>query len=566
MAGTILENLSGKKLAVLVSFILICQVICFLIGGCIAPSPSNADMVLSTKCVLDKPINPGEYDDVWHIPRGKNGVPINCNKIEELDDPKIIRNHVSPNQIVFAVQVPLAKESVQLDYSRWMQNLIAVLHPDIVHKKYNPLSRAKHATMTMVVKLGYRNKWDPEDKWTLIANSTEQRKLDCKLDKDKEQEDYLHNCEVLPLFELGSLHHDYYLINLQLPVSVDDSDILNHGIGVLKDIWIVLITQNGGFTKVWLSLKTFFFPIIIATMIWYWHRINLLTRPPVLLEKMLLGLGIALSFLNLPLEFLTLFIEMPFMLLLADIRQGIFYAALLSFWLVFCGEHQMEGRKDDVERNRLRSYWRHLSAVAFGCLCLFLFDMCERGVQLKNPFYSIWVTELGTNLALGFIILAGISACLYFVFLCYMVYKVFRNIGFKRSTLPSMSSTRRMYYEGIIYRFKFLMMSTLLCAALTVISYIIGQVSEGRWKWDQDIRLEFTSAFFTGVYGMWNLYVFALLVLYAPSHKFYPPGPTNALSSTQEEIEFSRLTSEPSPSEPTEISALTEFAKKSALD
>jgi hypothetical protein len=49
--------------------------------------------------------------------------------------------------------------------------------------------------------------------------------------------------------------------------------------------------------------------------------------------------------------------------------------------------------------------------------------MCERGVQLQNPFYSIWVTELGTNLALGFIILAGISAGLYFVFLCYRIRK-----------------------------------------------------------------------------------------------------------------------------------------------
>lgn len=35
MAGTILENLSGKKLSILVGTLLICQVICFLIGGLI---------------------------------------------------------------------------------------------------------------------------------------------------------------------------------------------------------------------------------------------------------------------------------------------------------------------------------------------------------------------------------------------------------------------------------------------------------------------------------------------------------------------------------------------------
>jgi hypothetical protein len=42
-----------------------------------------------------------------------------------------------------------------------------------------------------------------------------------------------------------------------------------------------------------------------------------------------------------PIEWLTLFFDMPYMLLVSDICQGIFYAALLSFWLVFTGEHLM---------------------------------------------------------------------------------------------------------------------------------------------------------------------------------------------------------------------------------
>ncbi len=42
------------------------------------------------------------------------------------------------------------------------------------------------------------------------------------------------------------------------------------------------------------------------------------------------------------------------------------------------------------------------------------------------------------------------------------------------------------------------MVGTLLSAAITVIFFIISQVSEGHWKWGEDQTLEYTSAFFTG--------------------------------------------------------------------
>ena len=73
---------------------------------------------------------------------------------------------------------------------------------------------------------------------------------------------------------------------------------------------------------------------------------------------------------------------MPWLPLFNDIKQGIFYAALMIFWLVFTGEHLIN---DDGtgEKNGLVAYWKKLAVVMFGCLCLFIFDVCERGVQLK---------------------------------------------------------------------------------------------------------------------------------------------------------------------------------------
>lgn len=105
----------------------------------------------------------------------------------------------------------------------------------------------------------------------------------------------------------------------------------------------------------------------------------------------------------------------------------------MTFWLIFSGEHCLNDSNSAAgEKNGLIAYWKKLAVVLFGCTCLFVFDMCERGVQLKNIFYSIWSTDLGTNLALGFIILAGMSAGIFFLFLCYMIYRVFMTISDKQ--------------------------------------------------------------------------------------------------------------------------------------
>lgn len=543
MTGTIIENLSGRKLAVLVAFLLLCQVICFMIGGLVAPMPANAQNILATVC-KDTTVLKNDTSK-WFYIRG-NGA---CETVQLGDT----IHEFSETDLVFTFQMPIPRQNEILDFSRWQQNLIGVLIFDV--KYHSQMEIQPRSTVTIDARLAYRNKGDQDDAWKLYTQSVENRHLEC--DIEIKSEAYLYNCSAIPLFELGSLHHDYYLLNIRLPVDTPD---MNSHIGHIQDLWLTVIYQNGGFTKVWLSLKTVFFPCIIGILIWFWRRINMLQRKPVLLEKMLLSLGIALCFLNMPIEYLTLHFDLPFMLLLGDIRQGVFYAMLFSFWLVFAGEHMLI--QDTSAESSLKQYWRHLSAVAMGCISLFIFDMCERGVQLRNPFYSIWVTDLGTNLALTFIILAGISTGMYFLFLCYMIWQVFMNISLKRESLPLMCSVRRMHYEGIIYRFKFLMLATLLCAAMTVIGFILGQVAEGQWKWDESIELEYTSAFFTGVYGMWNVYIFALLVLYAPSHKRWPAVEnTSDMQNLSDEIEFSPLKERTS-----EISSLTSFMQKTTID
>ena len=45
--------------------------------------------------------------------------------------------------------------------------------------------------------------------------------------------------------------------------------------------------------------------------------------------------------LSVPVDWLSLVLHMPFMVVYSDIRQGLFYSVLLCFWIIFAGEHMM---------------------------------------------------------------------------------------------------------------------------------------------------------------------------------------------------------------------------------
>lgn len=63
-----------------------------------------------------------------------------------------------------------------------------------------------------------------------------------------------------------------------------------------------------------------------------------------------------MTFINIPVEWFSIGFDWTWMLLFGDIRQGIFYAMLLSFWIIFCGEHMMvraPGKGQWMRQNKL---------------------------------------------------------------------------------------------------------------------------------------------------------------------------------------------------------------------
>ncbi|KAK7100191.1 protein wntless homolog [Littorina saxatilis] len=548
MAGVVLETLSTKKLTILFLTLFLGLIGFFLIGGLIAPAPYST--IISTPILCVDETGNMEQKKRAFIPRDTDA----CNSVQRLDDKEIDENKIEANQIVFSQWLPLPRNNRQLEMTPWFQTMNTVIDIKVEYDPRNELPKDRLPTIVLDTTLFVRNSQDNHTQWKEYAAAKVERSLDCKITEAEKKDPAggYYNCDLLPFFELGSVFYNHYLINIRIPVIAKLK--VNHDIGKIQDMQFITIFQNGGFTKVWFSLKTVLFPLTLSALVWFWHRILQLSRPANLLERTLFSLGVILSIMNFPLEWFTLWTDFPAMLLVNDIREGAFYAMLMSFWLIFTGEHMM----DQVERNKLSAYWKHLTAVIIGCLALFIFDMSERGVQLSNPFFSIWASSVGTKLALGFIIIAGIVACVYFFFLSYMIFRVFRNISAKSTSLAQMSSVRRKFYSGLIFRFKFLMMTTLLCAALTVIFFIISHVSEGTWKWDEDgTSLEYSSAFLTGVYGMWNMYTIALLSLYAPSHKV--TATAESLDGTrEEEVQLTQV--------PSEASALSAMISKTTID
>jgi hypothetical protein len=163
-----------------------------------APRPSSVQTILATIC-LDKP---GSHNDtsVWIYTRGSKA---SCDVVthEEMLKDKLRM----ANKLVFVFQMPLPRDGVNLDFSRWQQSLIGILQTDIA---FDPMTYNKpDSELTMDLRMAYRNKEDPEDAWKFYAHSMEKRDLHCIADNYTDK--YMYQCDTIPIFEMGSLHHDY---------------------------------------------------------------------------------------------------------------------------------------------------------------------------------------------------------------------------------------------------------------------------------------------------------------------------------------------------------------------
>ena len=95
----------------------------------------------------------------------------------------------------------------------------------------------------------------------------------------------------------------------------------------------------------------------------------------------------------------------------------------------------------------MRSYWRYIGGLWAGCVSLLVFELCQRGMQMNNPFFDLWDYHSGSNLALVMLMFACGSGLFYFGLLFYLIAKVFVNFHQRKTQLPGMNKMRRAFYE-----------------------------------------------------------------------------------------------------------------------
>ncbi|XP_064385810.1 protein wntless-like [Halichondria panicea] len=406
---------------------------------------------------------------------------------------------------LFYTPIPFLKKNVM---SRLFHFLIVDLGINFKTSEY-PKKLMKHNlnTFRAEVSLGYRNKISGP--WTRLASGNVSRTVSCSPNHMG-----VTTCDHAHLFELGSCHHKQYMVNLFFPSLPLDN--MYKGLSPLARVSLYEVHQSMAFTKLWFVLKSVLCPISIAVLIWFRYRMGTAdnSQQRTLQQRLMSFMGYTLVFYNVPFDLLSLYFDCPWLLVFNDFRQGLYVAALFSFWIISVQEHC---RKDGETQTSIGTYWKEMGVVLLACTFLFIYEFCERGIQVVFPFYSLWGNWLSISVAWVFIGIASLSALLYLLMFLVATVRAYLELRRKEKELSSLSESARRSYEGLFGQFKFFLFVTVLVAVCSIATVVLPtEMMLHQWQHGKNEYAVYT-ALLTGNYGMWNAYTLLIMILYAPS-------------------------------------------------
>ncbi|GFU32263.1 hypothetical protein NPIL_97471 [Nephila pilipes] len=164
-----------RNLFVLSTGFVICVLAGYIVGICTGTGPFLMKTLEPTKCLVKQHSGMYEFDDVWHVPMGKKGKPVNCGVFNDVFPQN--NSDITMDEIVYAFQIPPFPNESTTEFSKWVPSVEGFLLLEVVFKENH--SEELYPQLTFEAKIGYKDRREGDSNWTLIAETTETRNLQC---------------------------------------------------------------------------------------------------------------------------------------------------------------------------------------------------------------------------------------------------------------------------------------------------------------------------------------------------------------------------------------------------
>ncbi|XP_043228892.1 protein wntless-like [Amphibalanus amphitrite] len=402
---------------------------------------------------------------------------------EEEHNRELFRRFFIDGKLHTSFQMPLRKERVLNPFKRYNRFLKGYISIDLDISS-NGTETARDASVRL--RLGGRDGGGRQRDWQQLGRAQVPLELDSCQRRTEQAADgtETERCVVnQQLFEVASLDREYYLLNAGVQNMTQPPLSMN----------LLVVFQTRVYTLVCLHLGACFTAALALLLVLFVLRVRRLYPVVPTGHTLLVLLAAALIVWDVPLGYIALDYDAPWLGIVDAVRQDLFYLVFLCFCLVFVREQAFVKGVQRAPRRLLPP----LAPVAAGALLLLALDVTQQALLAADPFAGRphW-------LCLCLAVLLVLNA-LYVLAVCALAAGGWRR-GWDRKPVPG--------------RYRALMAITCLTVAAACVEHAERRESDNWWFWSwTDERPTDGHLLYIGMLVWYNVLVAGLLVLYLPT-------------------------------------------------